>query len=124
MVRQEVDVLAPVTQRRDMDLDGIQAKQQVLAKSSGGSLRVHIGIRSCKHSHVDAPGRGRSDALKISRFENAQKLGLQIERYVRNLIQEQRAAVREFESPHAICSRVGKCALYVPKQLAFEHAFR
>src|SRR6267378_4659831 len=37
MVRQQIDVLAAIPQRRNVDLDGIQTKEKVLPKTSGRS---------------------------------------------------------------------------------------
>src|SRR2546421_11636483 len=122
-MRQEIDVLAAVTQRRDVDLDGIQAKEEVLAEPAGSGLGIHVGVRSREYSHVDAPRRGRADTLEISRFQNAQEFRLQIERNVGDFVQEQRAAISEFETPDAIGPRIGKRAFYVTKELAFENAF-
>src|SRR5260370_18518261 len=78
---------------------------------------------SRESSHVDAPGRGRSDALEIPRFQNTQYFCLQVERNVGDFVQEQGAAVGEFESPDAIGARIGKRAFYVTEKLAFENAF-
>src|SRR5260370_31722019 len=72
MVRQEIDVLAAIAQGRDVDLDGIQAKEQVLTEPAGGGLGIHIRVGCREYSHVDAPGGGRSDALEIPGFQNAQ----------------------------------------------------
>src|SRR2546423_1705505 len=67
--------------------------------------------------------RGRADALEISRFQNAQEFGLQVEWNVGNFVQEQGAAIGEFESPDAIGARIGKSTLYVTEELAFEDTF-
>ena len=50
--------------------------------------------------------------------------GLQIHRHVGDLIEEQRAAVGQFEAADTIHLGVGECALDVPEQLAFKNAFR
>src|SRR6267378_2866160 len=123
MVRKEVDVLAAVTQRRDVDLDGIQAKEKVLSEPAGSGLRVHVGVGSREHPHIDAPSGGRADALEIPCFQNAQEFRLQVERDVGDFVQEQRAAVSEFESPDAIGPRIGKGAFYMSEELAFENTF-
>src|SRR5258706_12360511 len=60
MVRKEVDVLAAVTQRRDVGLDGIQAEGGGLAETAGGGLRVHVGVGNREHSPHDPPSGGRA----------------------------------------------------------------
>ena len=49
---------------------------------------------------------------------------MKIERHVTNLVEKQRTARRELESPHAVGQRAGKGALSVTKQLAFEQFCR
>src|SRR5712691_5741200 len=124
MMRQGIDVFAAVTQWRDVDLDGIQAKEEVLAEPAGSSLRIHVGVGGREHSYVDAPSRGRADTLEISRFQNAQEFRLQVKRNIGDFVQEQRAAISEFETPDAIGPRIGKRAFYVTEELALENAFR
>ena len=118
MVCQEIDVLTAVSQRRDVDLNGIQAKEEVLTEPTGSGLGIHVGVGSREYPNVDTPGRGRADALEISRFQNAQEFGLQVEWNVGNFVQEQGAAIGEFESPDAIGARIGKSTLYVTEELA------
>ena len=49
-------------------LNRVQSKKQILPKPPRGGLRVHIGIRSCQDSRIDAPGRRRSNSLQIPGF--------------------------------------------------------
>ena len=106
-----------------MDLDGIQAKEEILTEPAGSGLGIHVSIGRRKHSHIDAPSGGRANTLKIPRFQNAQKFCLKIKRNVGDFVQEQRAAISEFEAPDPIGPRIGKGALYVTEELAFEDAF-
>src|SRR5882724_3524999 len=106
MMRKKIDVLAPVTQRRNVNLYRIQTKKEVLPEPSCGGLGIHIGIGSRQHSHIHAPRRGRSYTLEISRFQNAQKFCLQVKRNVRDFVQEQSAAIREFEPSNAVGPRI------------------
>src|ERR1051325_10595753 len=54
---------------------------------------------------------------------NAKHLGLQIERYICNFIQKERAAVSQFEPSHAIAPRVCERSFDMTKELTFENAF-
>src|SRR6266567_1622487 len=123
MVRKQIDVLTAVTQRRNVNLDGIQAKQEVLTEPARSRLRVHVGVGRRKYSHVDAPCGGRANAFEIARFQHTQKFRLQIQRNVCNFVEEQGAAIGEFESPDAIDASIRKGAFYMAKELTFENAF-
>ena len=118
------NILAPLSQRRQMNLDRIQPKQQILPESARRGLRIHIHVRRRDHPYIHAPRTRRSHAFQFSGLQHAQQLCLQLQRHVRNLIQKQRPVVRQFESPHAIHSRIRKCALHMPEQLALKHPFR
>jgi hypothetical protein len=46
------DVVAPLTQRRQSNLDGIQTEQQILSESSGRNFGVEVGIGRRDETHV------------------------------------------------------------------------
>src|SRR5207245_7122221 len=117
MMRKEVDGVRPVTQRGNVNLDRIQAKEQGVPERASGRLCIHVGIGSCQHSHIHAPCRGRTNALEIPCFQNSQKFCLQVERNVRDFVQEQSAAVSELEPSNAIGPRIRKRTFYVAKKL-------
>jgi hypothetical protein len=47
---------------------------------------------------------------------------LQVQRYLADLIEEQRAAIRDLETSNFLRDGAGERALLVPKQFAFEHS--
>src|SRR5260370_2742511 len=55
MVRQKVDVLAAVTQGRDVNLDGIQAKEEILPEPARSRLRIYLPLRRREASPPYAP---------------------------------------------------------------------
>src|SRR5205085_1655462 len=42
--RQQRNILATLAQRRQMDLDGIEAEKQVFAEAAGSDVLLHVGI--------------------------------------------------------------------------------
>jgi len=52
------DVLATFAQRRQQDLDDVQAIVEVLAESSDADLLEQVSIRGGDHAHFDVPGLG------------------------------------------------------------------
>ncbi len=64
-----------------------------------------------------------ADAFEFALLQDAQQLGLQRNRHFRNFIEQQRAAVGEFELAFAHLVRAGECAFLVAEQNRFEHVF-
>ena len=54
MIGQQFNVVASVAQAGQANFDGIQAKQQILTKTSRCYLRIHVDIGRGKNSDVDA----------------------------------------------------------------------
>ena len=103
---------------------GVEAEQQVLPEPARRDLAVQVGVGRREDADVD-PARARgADALELARLEHAQQLGLQAERHVGDLVEEERAAVGELEAPDAVGLGVGEGALHVAEQLALEDALR
>src|SRR5215468_8705288 len=71
MVRQEIEVLAAVAQRRQVNLNSIQTEEQVLPKAAGSGFRIDVRISSRQNPHVHAAGGRGANALKISGFQYA-----------------------------------------------------
>ena len=116
------DVFAALAQRRQADLDGVEAVEQVLAEAA-------VGHRACATSAFVAAStrtstrRGRDSRRDGTRRSAARAAACAcwLERHVRDLVEEQRAAVGELEAAGAIGLRVGERALHVAEQLALEH---
>ena len=61
-----------------------------------------------------------ADALEDALLENAQQLHLHVDAHVADLVQEQRAAVGQLETPNARGQRAREGAFLVTEQLALE----
>ena len=68
--------------------------------------------------------RRAADALEALLFERAQDLRLQRERQVANLVEEQRAAVRDLELAQLARGGAGERPLLVAEQLGLEQVLR
>ena len=122
MSRKQRYVLAPLAQRRQADLDRIQAIQQVFSKVAGVDFIEQLDVGSRKHAHVDSPRARGADALQLAGLQNPEELGLLFCRNVGDLIEKQGAAVGELEVADAIGACIGERALDVAEQLALEDA--
>ena len=116
------DVVAPLSKRRQTDLDCIQAIQQILPELPGGHDLSEIRVGSRKNANVHLPDLGRADTLDLPGLEYAQKFRLPLQRDIRDLIEEERPLVRQLETSDSIGLGVRERPLHVPEELAFEHA--
>ena len=64
-----------------------------------------------------------SDALKFPLLQNAQQLGLRVQRQVADFIQKQRAAMRLLKTADTMLDRARECAFHVSEKLGFKQAF-
>ena len=87
-------------------------------------LHAALRVGGGEHAHVDAPGLRGADPLQFAGFKHAQQLGLLAQGNVGDFIEEERAAVGQFEAADAVGARIGECAFDVAEYLAFEGAFR
>ncbi len=114
------NVVAPIAQRRQHDLDRVEPEQQILPEAAGRHLGVDVGVGRRQDAHVDAARARRAEPLELAGRDHAQQLRLLRHRHVGDFVEEERSAVGQLESPHAIRARIGKGAAHVAEQLALE----
>src|SRR6478672_6276781 len=105
-----------------MQLDGVDAKEQILTKASRGDLFVEPRVRRGNDAYVDVTCLGRADALDIARLQHTKQLGLQCEWHVPDLIEEDGAGVRQLETTDTIGLRIGEGAFDVTEELTLEQS--
>ena len=81
-----------------------------------------VAIGGGDQAGVGANGARTAEALELALLQDAQQFGLQLERDFAHLVEEDGAAVGEFEAPDALRDGAGEGALLVAEQLAFEQA--
>src|ERR1017187_2070524 len=74
---QNRDILAPVAQRGQAELDGVQAEQQILTEPALGNFFRDLGIGRREYPHIHPPGLRRTHALELAGLQRAQQFGLQ-----------------------------------------------
>ena len=92
--RQQRDVVLAVTQGRQVDREDVEPIEEVLAKLvRADRLRRHA-VRRGDHAHVHLDLRlAAADEAEAAFLQNAEQLGLRVGVHLRNLVQEQSAAV-------------------------------
>src|SRR5438270_13920725 len=81
-------------------------------------------MRGADHAHVGVNRRPTAETLELSFLQDAQQLGLQLERKVTDLVQKQGPPVRPLEPSNTACDRPGVGAPLVTEQLAFQQTGR
>src|SRR5206468_15924 len=94
---EERDVLAALAQRRNGDGHDGEAEVEVLAEFPAGDLALQIALRRCDDADVGLDGFVSANATELARLEDAQELGLDVEREIADLVEEDRAAIGELE---------------------------
>ena len=120
---QGFEILRSFAQGRQTDLHRVETVEQILPKVAIGDRALDIRVGRREDPHVDLCGPGRTDALHLATLENAQQLRLLAIGQVGDLVQEERALVREFEAARPVALRVRERAPDMAEQLALEDAF-
>ncbi len=90
---QKRDVLRPFAQRRDADRKYIQPIIQVRAELALGDKLIQVAVRRCDQTRVRSHGARRTKTFELALLQDAQELGLQLERYIADLVEKNRAAI-------------------------------
>ena len=123
-MRDGQDVAGTLTQRRHVDCHFAQAVVQVLAELLFRYEVLEILVGRCNDAHVDRNLLATANAFNDLVLEEAQQLGLQRQRHVADLIQEQRAAIGVFDLAGRGLHGAGKCALLVAEEFGFQQLLR
>ena len=114
------DVLAPLAQRRHVDRDDVQPVEEVLPERARPDALLQILVRRGDDAAVDPHRPAVAYALKLAVLQDVQQLGLQLDRQLRDLVEEDGPAVGELEAADAVVVGAGKSTLRVAEELALE----
>src|SRR5687768_3743089 len=114
------DVIGPLTERRDVHRDDVEAKEEILAEAAVGDRALEIVIGRGEDAHVHRNGLASTDALDLLRLDRAQQLRLRLRAKVTNLIEEQRSLMGELEAPDAPVGRSREGPSFMSEHLAFD----
>jgi len=121
---QQRNVLAPLAQRRDMQLGDVQPVQQVLAEAPAAHLFQQIRLGRADHPQVDLDAAVGAQPLQGLLLQYAQQLDLLRQRHAFDLVEEQRAAGGMLDAADALALGAGEGAALMAEQLALEDGFR
>ena len=106
---QRQDVVAALGQRRQAQLDHVEAVVEVLAEAAVADHRGDVGVGGADDTHRDLARAAGTQALELAALQHAQQLGLARQRQVADLVEEQRAAVGRFEA--SLAGAVGRACV-------------
>ena len=120
MVGQYRHIFEPLAQWRHFKRNHVQAKEQIGAESSLFDLIFESLVRRGDHSHVYTDRRVAADRFEPLLFQNAQHFRLRVRTHVRDFIEKERRAIRQFELAFLRRGRTGEGTLHVTEQFRFD----
>src|SRR5471032_473401 len=107
-------------QRRQRNGDDVQPVEQVLAELVLFHQLRQIGVRRGDDAHVDLDRLDRAEAHEFFFLDDAEEFGLSLQVNVADLVEEDRAAIRDFEEATLRRNRAGERALHVTEETRLE----
>jgi hypothetical protein len=118
------NVLAPIAQRRQRDLEHTQPVVQVLAELTAlhRAVEIAVGRRDQPDIHLDQARA--AEAHELTLLEHAQQLGLDGQCHLADFVEEQHAPVGLFDAAWLGGDGASKCPAFVAEQLRLEQLVR
>jgi uncharacterized protein YoaH (UPF0181 family) len=103
-----------------VELDHLEAIEEVLAEGAGLDAARQVAVGGGEHPHVDAARSVLAHTPDLALLKGAEELDLHGGRDVADLVEEQRSAVRRLKQPGTVGTGAGERAAHVAKELALE----
>src|SRR5262245_22958859 len=88
------DFIAPISQWWNHETNNIKSIVQVFTKTAVLHDLLETCISSCDYANINTQWARFTKGLNFTRFQEAEKLGLEIQRQFTNLIQKESPALR------------------------------
>src|SRR5207249_4935109 len=96
-IDQPRDVLAAVAQRREINIDDVEAIEQILAEIPAGDFFLQIDVGGGDHAGVDLERLRVADANELALLQDAQQLDLKLRLKRADLVEKDGSALSGFE---------------------------
>src|SRR6266704_757466 len=120
MIDKQRNVLCPLPERRNLERDYIEPKEEIAAKCSPIDLFFQLLVGRRNHAHTASNRRVASDRLESLLFERAQNFRLHAGAHVGNLVQKKCRAIRQLELSFLCRGGPGKSAFHMAKEFRFD----
>src|SRR5579871_82112 len=117
------NVLAAFPERREANLERVDAEIQVLAKLVLLNHLAQIPVRGAEDPHVGAERLGLADPADLARLQETQQLYLNAFVELADLVEEKCPAVGHFEETLVVAVSAGEGTLAMAKQFALHKVF-
>src|SRR5205809_3162564 len=124
LLPQDLDIVAPVAQWREMNGDHVQPVVQVGAETAALDVVLEVAVGGGHDPDVHGNGLGAAHGDRLPLLQHARQLHLRGGRHLADLVQEERAAARRGEQTLLVPNRTRERSLHVPEQLRLEEALR
>jgi hypothetical protein len=101
--------------------DDVQAVVEVFAEAATGQEHVEVGVGGGDDADIDPDRVGLANRVNLARLQEAQQLGLHVERRLSNFVEEQRAASGRPDDAREVLEGAGEGSAPVAEQLRVEH---
>ena len=120
MVRERGDIVLTLAEGRNAQPHDVQTMIEVFAELALGHKSLYGTIRRGDDSDVDPRGTIAADGREFTELNGSQELGLQLQRQIRNLIQEEHAFIGGSQDPGTVAIRARERAAAVAEDLALQ----
>jgi len=98
VLHQHREIPAPGSQRRNIEIEGVDSIVEILAEQAVRDARAQVAVSRGDDAHVDLHRLVAAERFDRSFLQHPEQLGLRRLRQLRDLVQEQRAAMRGLEA--------------------------
>src|SRR6185436_14902782 len=124
VVDERRNVLRPLAERRDDELERVQTEVEILAEPLLPDHRLEIAIGRRDDARVHGDVDGAAHAPKPLHLEGAEELRLEVRAHLADLVQEERAEMGHLHEALLRLLGVGEGARLVSEELALEEILR
>ena len=111
ILRQEGNILRSFTERRELNREHAEPVVEVFAERFLVDSLFQVAVRGGDDPDVDLPWGIAADSVELVFLQDAEELGLGLQRQLTDLVEKQCTAVRELEAAYASSDRAGERAL-------------
>ena len=121
---QERNVVASLTQGRQVQLDHIQTVKEISSKNTGGGKFLQITVAGGNHTRAYFDHLGAANRHHFTFLQHPQKLHLQSRARLAHFVEKDSAFAGVFKNAALVGGRARERALNVTKQFRLEQRFR